>query len=197
MAWFMRVVVGMVVCVACVSPVQGEEPPVPDLTLTDMTGKPRSVRPSEAKAVAILFLSVDCPIANRYAPEFARLAREYTEGGVVFYGVHCDPDLTAEQALRHATDYKLPFPVLLDPTHELARAAGVTRVPTAVVLSPAGVVLYHGRVDDRNIGTGKARAEPTRRDLAEAIAETLAGTQPSVRRTPVVGCELPAPRPAR
>lgn len=172
-------------------------PPVPDLTLNDITGKPRSVRPSEAKAVALLFLSVDCPVSNRYAPELARLAREYTEKGVVFYGVHCDPDLTAEQARRHATEYKLPFPVLLDPTHKLARAAWVTRVPTAVLLSPAGVVLYHGRIDDRNIGTGKARAEPTRGDLAEAVAETLAGRHPSVLRTPVVGCELPDPRPDR
>jgi peroxiredoxin len=171
-------------------------PPVPDLTLTDSTGKARSVRPSEAKAVVIIFLSVDCPVANRYAPELARLARENAEG-VVFYGVHCDPDLTAEQARRHATEYKLPFLVLLDPTHELAKAARVTRVPTAVVLSTDGVVLYHGRIDDRNTGTGKARAEPTRRDLAEAIAETLAGKRPTIPRTSVVGCELPAPRPAR
>lgn len=172
-------------------------PPVPDLTLTDMTGKPRSLRPAEAKAVVLLFLSVDCPVSNRYAPELVRLAGEYTKGGVVFYGVHCDPDLTAEQARRHATEYKLPFPILLDPTQELARAARVTRVPTAVLLSPTGVVLYHGRIDDRNIGTGKARAEPTRRDLAEAVAETLAGKRPSVPRTPVVGCELPTPRKSR
>lgn len=197
MAWSVLVAVGMLVCVAFVSTVMGEEPPVPDLSLTDTNGKPRSVRPAESKAVVLLFLSVDCPVSNRYASELARLAREYTEGGVVFYGVHCDPDLTAEQARRHATEYKLPFPMLLDPTHELARAAGVTRVPTAVLLSPAGVVLYHGRVDDRNIGIGKARAEPTRRDLAEAVGETLAGKRPSVGRTPVVGCELPAPRKAR
>lgn len=173
------------------------QPPIPDLTLTDMTGKSRSVRPSEAKAVALLFLSVDCPVSNRYAPDLARMAREYTKDGVVFYGVHCDPDLTAEQARHHAAEYKLPFLILLDPTHELARAARVIRVPTAVLLSPAGAVLYHGRVDDRNIGTGKARAEPTRRDLAEAVAETLAGKRPAVPRTQVVGCELPAPRKAR
>jgi hypothetical protein len=55
-------------------------PPVPDLTLTDTTSKPRSVRPSEAKPVALLFLAVDCPVSNRYAPELARLAREYTDG---------------------------------------------------------------------------------------------------------------------
>jgi mono/diheme cytochrome c family protein len=41
----------------------------------------------------------------------------------------------------------LPFPVLLDRRRQLARFAGAKSTPEVAVLSPAGEVLYRGRVD--------------------------------------------------
>ena len=167
---------------------------VPELSLVDPAGRAWPIRDPEAKAVVLVFLSTDCPVSNRYAPELARLSREWGRG-VTVYGVHADPDVTPTQAARHATEYALPFPVLLDPTQRLARAAGVTQVPTAVVLSRDGTIRYRGRIDDRHTGVGKARAEPTRRDLAEAVAEVLAGKPVAVPRTAVVGCNMPPAGP--
>ncbi|HEX4612009.1 MAG TPA: redoxin domain-containing protein [Urbifossiella sp.] len=174
-----------------------DPPPVPAMTRPDPAGKAWAVRPDGAKAVVLLVLSVECPVSNRYAPEMARLAAEFGGKGVVFYGVHPDPEVTPGRAAKHAEEYKLPFPVLLDPDQRLTRAAGATRVPTAVVLGPDGAVRYLGRVDDRHVGVGKSRGEPTRRDLAEAITDVLAGKAPAVSRTPVVGCELPPPAQKR
>ncbi|MBN9518220.1 redoxin domain-containing protein [bacterium] len=188
--------VTVVALAAATAVAASDPPPVPAMTRPDPAGKAWAVRPDGAKAVVLFVLSVECPVSNRYAPEMARLAAEFGGKGAVFYGVYPDPDVTPDRAGRHAAEYKLPFSVLLDPDQRLTRAAGATRVPTAVVLGPDGTVRYLGRVDDRHVGVGRAKAEPARRDLAEALAAVLAGKAPAVARTPVVGCELPPPAPA-
>jgi hypothetical protein len=112
---------------------------------------------------------------------------------VLFYGVHPDPDVTAELASKHAAEYRLPFAVLLDPTQGVARQAGVTVVPEAVVLSPKGQVLYRGRIDDLYTAEGKRREVPKTRDLDEALRAVLDGKAPPVAQTKAYGCPLPQP----
>src|SRR5262249_39014679 len=68
------------------------------------------------------------------------------------------------------------------------------RLPAAFVLDGSLTVRYRGRIDDQ-IGKGVKRSRPTRNDLAEALAEVLAGKPVSEPVTEVVGC--PIARPAR
>lgn len=144
-----------------------------------------------AKAVVILFLATDCPISNAYAPAMTRLENEFGPQGVRFFGVHCDTDVTAAIAARHAADYRLAFPILLDPEQLLARPAGVAVTPEAVVLLPDGEIVYRGRIDDRYATPGKRREQPSTHDLASAIAAVLAGERPSPAQTKATGCPLP------
>lgn len=162
------------------------------LDLSDAGGAKHTTKEwSGAKAVVLFFISSECPASNGYAPELARLFKDYADQGVKFYGVHSDPDFTVEQALAHAKEHKLPFPMLLDPTQSLARQSGAKRVPTAVILSPQGNVLYRGRIDDRYISLGKKRAEPTQRDTQDALVLVLAGKTLPAAETDVIGCLLP------
>ena len=58
---------------------------------------------------------------------------------------------------------------------------------------------YEGRIDDQ-FGIGFNRAQPTRRDLAEAINEVLAGKAVTTKSTPVEGCfitKAPAAKTAK
>jgi peroxiredoxin len=165
---------------------------VREFDLSDAAGKKHSLREWEgSKAVVFFFIWSECPASNGYAPELARLFKEFTDKGVKFYGVHSDPDLTAEQALAHAKEYQLPFPVLLDPTQCLARQAGAKRNPTAVILSPEGKVLYRGRIDDSYVSLGKKRAEPTKRDTQDTLALIVSGKTPAFAETEVIGCLIP------
>ena len=107
------------------------------------------------------------------------------------YGVHCEADLSATDAAKHAKEYGLTFPILLDPTQKLARAVGATITPQAVLLSPQGDVLYRGRIDDRFALNGKRRDVPTRHDLADAIESVLAGKSPPEAETKCFGCPIP------
>jgi peroxiredoxin len=160
--------------------------------LADAAGKQRS--PAEwkgKKAVVLFFIAAECPVSNFYSPDFARIAREYEQKGVVVYGIHCDAELTAAAAAAHAKEYGLKFSMLLDPKQKLAAAVGASKTPEVFVLSPGAKVLYHGRIDDRFSTDGKRRDEPTKHELEDALRAVLAGKMPAVKEAAAYGCPLP------
>jgi thiol-disulfide isomerase/thioredoxin len=137
----------------------------------------------------LVFLSTECPLCNRAIPDLNALSQR-SAGRVRFFAVNAERDRTAEQVLQHDREYALAFPTLLDPRQELAKAAGATVTPEAVVLGPDGALLYRGRLDDRAVDFGKVRPRARREDLRIAIDEALAGSPISVPETPVLGCYI-------
>jgi len=146
------------------------------------------------KATVLFFVMHDCPIANSYAPELARIAAEYTPRGIEFFAVYCAE--TPQEANAHLAEYRIPFTGLCDPKLQLARRAGATVVPEAAVFSRTGELLYRGRIDDRAVRFGAVRPEPRRRDLRLALDAVLAGRKVAPRFTTAVGCYLPADEPS-
>src|SRR5262249_38963187 len=89
------------------SPAEG-----PPLEFRDVPGRPHPpLAPPGQKATVLLFLLTDCPVSNAYAPEVARICAAYEPKKVSLFVVHADPDVTAEDARKHARDYSLPCPV--------------------------------------------------------------------------------------
>ena len=170
--------------------------PVANVTLTDPAGKPWALHDQKAQAVVVAFLSPDCPMSNGYLPELAALHARYAPQGVTLVGVYPDPDLTAAAAAAHAREYKVPFPVLRDPAQLAVKALGPKATPEVVVLDSAFVVRYRGRIDDGYVGRLKQRATVTRRDLAAALDELLAGKPVSVPETKAFGCAILEPAKA-
>ena len=146
----------------------------------------------ERRVTVLLFIDPECPVSNFYAPEMTRLWETYAPRGVAFRGIHSEPVVTAEQAERHATEFRLGFPVLVDDRQALARRYEIGKVPTAVVLSAGDTLLYRGRIDDRYSPDGKRRDEPRTRDLEEAVKAALEGRPPPVAETTPYGCPLNA-----
>ena len=169
---------------------------VADFNLRDARGREHSAAEWRGqKAVVLLFLGVECPVSNGYAPEMRRIAEQYGLRGVAFYGIHPDPDVSPAVAAQHAAEYGLTFPILLDPEQSVARRAGVRVTPEAVVLAPDGRVLYRGRIDDLYTSRGQRRNGATTADLRDALDAALAGRPPAVPATEAFGCLLPRPRP--
>jgi peroxiredoxin len=148
----------------------------------------------DKKATVLFFLMPDCPISNSYAPEIQRICVAYEAKKIAAFVVHADPDVTVEQAKKHAKEYGFLCPVLLDPAHVLAKKAGVTMAPEAAVLGPSGKVVYRGRIDDWYVDYGKRRGEPTQRDLRNALDAVLQGKAIATPTTKVIGCHLPEPK---
>lgn len=142
------------------------------------------------KAVTLFFVTTDCPIANRYAPEINRICRDYEKRGVAFYIVQTDRKLKAADAVAHAKEYGFTCPVLLDRKHELVKRAAATVTPEAVIFAPSGKVLYRGRIDDRYPRLGQMREEPTRRDLRLALDAIIQGKKVPIASTKAIGCYI-------
>jgi peroxiredoxin len=133
----------------------------------------------------LIFFWHDCPICNSYATEINRLARQYTH--FFFYIVQVDPDLSAPAARRHAADYSLTPPVLLDPRHQLVRLTGAKVTPEAFVLGANQTVLYHGRIDNLYPSLSRRLPEATVHDLAMAL-DSIAAGRPATSSEPAIGC---------
>lgn len=177
----------------------GEDRTITEFSLVDTHGSKRTLADWHGrKAVVLFFLGVECPVSNGYAPVMEELFAKYRSRGVGCYGVYAEPSVSADEAAAHAKDYRLTFPMLLDPAQQLARMAGARVTPDVIVASPDGRVLYRGRIDDRYSLDGKRRNVPRTHELIDAIEAVLAGKTPEVRETKAYGCPLPTlPRPAR
>src|SRR5262245_53605488 len=156
--------------------------------LDDANGKAVSFADfKDKKAIVLLILGTECPLNNQYQLTLAGLHREYSAKDVAFVGINSNVHDTSARILAHIKANKIPFPVLKDTANALADELGAKRTPEAFVLSPAGKVLYQGRIDDQ-FGIGFKRKEPTRRDLAVAIDEVLAGKEVSKPYIEAPGC---------
>jgi hypothetical protein len=165
----------------------------PDVALLDLAGhKHRPFSDPDVRAVALVFVLPDCPIANSYLPTLNRLHDAYQPRGVRLFLVHADPKITRAEAGRHAAEYEIRPPVILDPHHDWVRRAAATKTPEAVVYSQQRQVLYRGRIDDQYVGLGKRRTEVTSHDLADALDAILAGQPVPRPNTEPVGCHIPA-----
>jgi hypothetical protein len=142
------------------------------------------------RATVFLFISTDCPISNRYAPDVRKLHDSYAKDSVAFWLVYPNPADEASDIRDHLKAFSYPGTALRDVHHDLVKRAGATITPEAVVYDGRGRMTYRGRVDDRYSAVGIERAVATRHDLQDAIAATLAGSIAKPRLTQAVGCYI-------
>lgn len=196
-----RCLVVGVACVAilAVSALGGDSRTAPArfLSALDLEGHPHHLGNGDGyRAVALVFLTTECPVARQYVPELNRLAQSLAEQPVKFLGVICNNGTTRAAAVRFQQEFNIKFPLLFDASGELAAALGPTHVPEAFVVNPLGEVVYRGRIDDQYEELGKKRPAATTHELADAIAATVEGRPVAQAQTRPVGCPLETGRAA-
>lgn len=163
----------------------------PSIQVLDLEG--RSTDPfakTESKATVFVFVSVECPVCNSYAPEIRRLAEEFAPKGVNFRLIYPNADESAEAVRKHLKDYAYKLEALRDPQHELVKAAQVQTTPEAAVFVPGKGRVYRGRIDDRYVELGKTRRRATEQDLREAVLAVLRGKPIARPVTRAIGCYI-------
>lgn len=173
-----------------------QEPPFPTEPLSlpklqSLDGKVVSVPAPAKKATVVMFVTVDCPIANRYVPEMKRIAEEYQEKHVAFLLAYVDPYLDVQEVQKHRADFEVTINGVFDEKHILVKALGATITPQAVIVGSDGMLKYRGRIDDTYVEHGRPRERPTRQDLRIALEEVLAGKAVSQPITRSIGCDIP------
>jgi hypothetical protein len=145
----------------------------------------------DAKAIVFIFVSTDCPISNRYAPEVQRLDASFGSKGVKFWLVYPNRDESVAAIRKHTREYRYSLGVLRDPKHLLVKRALVQVTPEAAVFGPNGRLIYHGRIDNQYADFGKQRPAATERDLEEVLEAVLAGKAVRRATTTAIGCSIP------
>ena len=170
-----------------------QDSPARYLAAVDLDGHSRQPFETSADAVALVFITTECPLSRQYIPELKRLADTFAEQSVDFYAVLSDPTVTRQEAAEFAREFDVTFPVLFDASGELAVAFAPTHVPEAFLLDPDAHVVYRGRIDDRYADVNVKRDAPQTRDFADAVAAHVAGDAVAIARTEPVGCLFEAP----
>jgi hypothetical protein len=136
----------------------------------------------------LIFVSTDCPISNRYAPDIKRLHDEFTSRGVRFRLVYPNPLDTEAVISKHLGEYGYPHIAQRDRDHTLVKRAGATITPEAALFDARERLVYRGRIDDRFVELGRERPAATQPDLRNTLTAFLAGKTVSPARTQAVGC---------
>ena len=143
---------------------------------------------TDAKVVVLVFISSECPISNKLAPELQRLSRKFPTNDVSFNLVYPNASETDATFAAHRRDYHLSADFHHDPQHKLVRLAGATVTPEAAVFNAKRELVYRGRINDRYLALGKDRPQATQNDLEDAISALLSGKKPKHARTEAIGC---------
>jgi thiol-disulfide isomerase/thioredoxin len=175
--------------------------PAPDFNLPGVDGRNWALKDfAQAKILAVIFTCNHCPTAQYYEERLKKLAADYRDKGVAVAAIMPnDPnsvrldelgwtdlsDSFAEMKLR-AAERKFNFPYLYDgDTEAVARAYGPAATPHAFLFDAARKLRYAGAIDDSE------RVEHAAKHyLRQAIDALLAGQEPPVARTKVVGCSV-------
>jgi peroxiredoxin len=161
---------------------------VADFMLQDIDGQSHSLYGyKDKKAIVLVFVGTECPIANLYLPRLAELHKQYAARGVQFLAVNANDQDSAAAVAAHARERKLPFTVCKDAEHKAADALGARRTPEAFVLDSSHVIRYRGRIDDQ-YGYTYRRPAPLHNDLKDALDALLAGKPIGTSETEVRGC---------
>ena len=165
---------------------------VDSLSLADFRGKKHSLSDfADKQAIVVAFLGNECPLCKQYGPRLEELARRNSaDRGVAFLGVNSNQQDAPTEIAAYARHHEIEFPLLKDPGNAVADPVAAERTPEVFLLDNDRIVRYRGRIDDQFglSGTGYAKPKITRRDLAVAIDELLAGNAVSQTVTETPGC---------
>ena len=150
--------------------------------------KPTMLPAAAPELTVYVFVTTDCPISNRYAPEVQRLASRF-KSKASFVLVYPVPSDTPDMIRDHNAKFAYSIQSIRDVDLRLVKLTGVTMMPEVAVMR-GSTLLYRGRIDDRYVDLGKERPAPTQRNLEAALTAAIAGKPIAVRETQAVGCFL-------
>ena len=173
--------------------------PAPRFNLPGVDGRTWSLKDfADAKVLVVIFTCNHCPTAQYYEGRIKQLAADYKNKGVALVAIMPnDPksvrldelgwtDLSDsfEEMKTRAKDHAFNFPYLYDgDTESVSRTYGPAVTPHAFVFDAARRLRYVGAIDD-----SERIEHVTKRYVRDAIDSLLAGKEPQITQTKVVGC---------
>jgi len=111
----------------------------PELTLTDIQGVSHSIADYRGQVVLVNLWATWCPPCKAEMPALESFYKKYKDQGFTVVAIN-DGDPTKD-VLQFVKDYRLTFPVWLDPTYIATEQAFKSlNLPTSYVIDRSGIV---------------------------------------------------------
>jgi len=124
----------------------------PALLLTDIDGQPVSLADLRGQVVLVNLWATWCPPCKKEMPELETFYKKHKKDGFTIVAVN-DGDPKAD-VVQFVKDYRLTFPVWLDPTYIATEQAFKTlNLPSSYVINREGTVVlsWVGGINRRNL----------------------------------------------
>jgi peroxiredoxin len=175
-------------------PASGEKAPAFTLPTT---GGNASLSDYAGKWVVLEWFNPNCPFVKKfYGPgHMQKWQKEWTEKGVSWLLVSSShaghPDHVAVADIPAVLErLKIDSAkLLIDETGAVGRAYGATNTPQVFLISPEGVIVYQGAVDDRRT-SDPADVPLAKNFLLQALRQATSGEKVELSATRPYGCSV-------
>jgi peroxiredoxin len=169
----------------------------PDFTATDTYGKVHKLSDYAGKFVVLEWHNRECPYTHKHyaSGNMQRLQKEWTAKGVVWFTVISSAPgqrgyVTADEENQYVRKVDASATaVLLDPKGDLGHLYGAKTTPHMFLISPQGILVYNGAIDDKPT-TDLADIATARNYVSMALQEAMAGQPVSVPTSRPYGCSV-------
>ena len=165
----------------------------PDFDLPGVDGQNHSLSSvlKGKKACVVMFVCNHCPYVIAYWDRIIQLAKDYQTKGVAFLGINPNdeknyPEDSFKKMKVIAKERKFPFAYLRDQDQSVAQAYDAACTPEIYVVDQAGIVRYHGGIDDNWQDASQAKEK----FLQKALEEVLQGQEVSNPTPHAMGCSI-------
>ena len=163
----------------------------PSQPVRDIEGRAMNIFKPASTANVLVFVTSDCPISNGYAPAIQQLCAAYEKRGVSCSLFYEDAAIEPAAVRKHLSEFRYRgLTAVIDRNGAVARQAGATVTPQAVVVDANGQVRYSGRIDNKYVELGQQRRVVTEYNLEDALDAVLEGRAVANPQTTAVGCYI-------
>jgi hypothetical protein len=141
--------------------------------------------------MAIVFLSPDCPISQKYMKKLNDLKNEY-EGKITFLAAIPAP-ATKSEIKEFWSEYNSTLAFEHDRDLELVKGLNAKVTPEIFLFDASRSLVYQGAIDNWFYELGKNRREVTEFYFKDAVMASLRGMKPNVQSAEAVGCLIQLP----
>lgn len=169
----------------------------PAFSAPDANGQTRTLAEFRGRTVVLEWTNHGCPYVRKHydSRTMQTLQQEATADGIVWLQIissapgeqgHLD---AAGARARVQTDGAHPTATLLDPSGAIGRAYGAMTTPHMYIISPEGVLLYQGAIDDRP-SARPSSLEGATSYVRAALTDIAAGRAVQTAQTTPYGCNV-------
>jgi peroxiredoxin len=119
-----------------------KEEQAPDFSLQTVSGKTVALKDIKGKGTILFFFTTWCPYCRQKLPVLAKQYQKYQDEGLGVFVINAGESkgkVSSFSAKEH-----FPFDILLDVDMKTSEAYGVIGVPTFILISKDGLVIYEG-----------------------------------------------------